>query len=143
LKDVMRDLHIQQPSLGLLAYPVLQAADILVVRGEIVPVGKDQASHLEVTREIARRFNEQFESVFPEPDTLIGEVGTLPGTDGEVKRRLAIGLNTFLESIRERRAKYRPSDVDEIIVGGSEKARVIAQETIDLARQAMRMNYYG
>jgi len=63
--------------------------------------------------------------------------------DVEVKRRLAIALNTFLESIRERRAKYRPSDVDEIIVAGSEKARVIAQETIELARQAMRMNYYG
>src|SRR5207249_10441833 len=86
LEVVTPTLPIQQPSLGVLAYPVLQAADILVVRGEIVPVGKDQASHLEVTREIARRFNEQFESVFPEPDTLIGEVGTLPGTDGKAKR---------------------------------------------------------
>src|SRR3989454_5696503 len=96
LKDVMRDLHIQQPSLGLLAYPVLQAADILVVRGEIVPVGKDQASHLEVTREIARRFNEQFESVFPEPDTLIGEVGTLPGTDGKAKMSKSLDNAIYL-----------------------------------------------
>jgi len=63
--------------------------------------------------------------------------------DVEVKRRLAIALNSFLEPIRERRAKYGPSDVDEIIVEGSEKARVIAQETIELARQAMGMNYYG
>ena len=96
LKDVMRDLHIQQPSLGLLAYPVLQAADILIVRGEIVPVGRDQASHLEVTREIARRFNEQFAPVFPEPDTLIGEVGTLPGTDGKAKMSKSLDNAIYL-----------------------------------------------
>ena len=219
LKDVMRDLHIQQPSLGLLAYPVLQAADILIVRGEIVPVGKDQASHLEVTREIARRFNEQFGPVFPEPQTLIGEVGTLPGTDGkakmsksldnaiyladdpetvtrkvmgmytdptrihptdpghvegnpvfiyhdafnadkaeveelkaryrqgrvgdvEVKRRLAAALNAFLEPIRQRRARYSPAEVDDIVLEGSARARTIAEETMALTREAMRMNYF-
>lgn len=91
LKEVMHDLHITQPSLGLLGYPVLQAADILIVRGEIVPVGKDQASHLEVTREVARRFNEQFERVFPEPKTLLGEVGTLPGIDGMAKMSKSLG----------------------------------------------------
>ncbi len=91
LKEVMHDLHITQPSLGLLGYPVLQAADILIVRGEIVPVGKDQASHLEVTREIVRRFNEQFGPVFPEPQTLIGEVGTLPGIDGKAKMSKSLG----------------------------------------------------
>ncbi len=91
LKEVLHDLHITQPSLGLLGYPVLQAADILIVRGEIVPVGKDQASHLEVTREVARRFNEQFESVFPEPKTLLGEVGTLPGIDGKAKMSKSLG----------------------------------------------------
>ena len=57
LKDVMRDAHIEIPSMGLLGYPVLQAADILMVRANLVPVGKDQASHIEVTREIAREFN--------------------------------------------------------------------------------------
>ncbi len=91
LKEVMHDLHISQPSLGLLGYPVLQAADILIVRGEIVPVGKDQASHLEVTRELARRFNEQFRPVFPEPRTLIGEVGTLTGIDGKAKMSKSLG----------------------------------------------------
>jgi tryptophanyl-tRNA synthetase len=96
LKEVMKDLHIQQPSLGLLAYPVLQAADILIVRGEIVPVGKDQASHLEVTREIARRFNEQFGPVFPEPKTLIGEVGTLPGIDGKAKMSKSLDNAIYL-----------------------------------------------
>jgi tryptophanyl-tRNA synthetase len=96
LKEQMRDLHITQPSAGLLNYPVLQAADILSVRGEIVPVGKDQASHLELTREIARRFNEQFGEVFPEPETLIGEVGTLPGTDGKAKMSKSVGNVIYL-----------------------------------------------
>lgn len=96
LKEQMRDLHITQPSAGLLNYPVLQAADILAVRGEIVPVGRDQASHLELTREIARRFNEQFAPVFPEPETLIGEVGTLPGTDGKTKMSKSLGNVIYL-----------------------------------------------
>lgn len=96
LKEVMKDLHIKQPSMGLLGYPVLQAADILIVRGEVVPVGKDQASHLEVTREIARRFNEQFSPVFPEPETLVGEVGTLPGIDGQTKMSKSLGNAIFL-----------------------------------------------
>ncbi len=96
LKEVMRDLHITQPSVGLLAYPVLQAADILCVRAEIVPVGKDQASHLEVTREIARRFNELYGDLFPEPETLIGEVPTLPGIDGKTKMSKSLGNAIFL-----------------------------------------------
>src|SRR3989338_4449850 len=57
LKDVMRDADIKIPSFGLLGYPVLQAADILMVKADLVPVGRDQASHIEVTREIAREFN--------------------------------------------------------------------------------------
>src|SRR5687768_15837336 len=67
LKEVMDNLHIEEPSAGLLNYPTLQAADILIVKGNLVPVGKDQASHIEVTREIARRFNYNFGEVFPEP----------------------------------------------------------------------------
>ncbi|MDR7427825.1 MAG: tryptophan--tRNA ligase [Armatimonadota bacterium] len=96
LKEVMRDLHIAQPSVGLLAYPILQAADILSVRAEIVPVGKDQASHLELTREIARRFNELFGPLFPEPQTLIGDVPTLPGIDGKAKMSKSLGNAIFL-----------------------------------------------
>ncbi len=96
LKEVMRDLHIAQPSVGLLAYPILQAADILSVRAEIVPVGKDQASHLELTREIARRFNELYGDLFPEPETLIGEVPTLPGIDGKAKMSKSLGNAIFL-----------------------------------------------
>jgi tryptophanyl-tRNA synthetase len=76
----------------LLGYPVLQAADILHVRANLVPVGKDQASHVEVTREIARRFNFQYEcEIFPEPDALIGDVPTLVGTDNKAKMSKSLG----------------------------------------------------
>jgi tryptophanyl-tRNA synthetase len=67
LKEQVRDLKLESASLGLLSYPVLQAADILMVRGEVVPVGKDQMSHIELTREIARRFNQLYRPVFPRP----------------------------------------------------------------------------
>ncbi|HEV8338095.1 MAG TPA: tryptophan--tRNA ligase [bacterium] len=96
LKEVMRDLDIAQPSVGLLAYPILQAADILSVRAEIVPVGKDQASHLEVSREIARRFNDLYGEVLPEPQTLIGEVPTLPGIDGKAKMSKSLDNAIYL-----------------------------------------------
>ncbi len=91
LKEVMDAEHIEQPSYGLLGYPVLQAADILHVRAHLVPVGKDQASHLELTREIARRFNFLYGDAFPEPDTLIGDVPTLVGTDGQGKMSKSLG----------------------------------------------------
>ncbi|MCL4393474.1 MAG: tryptophan--tRNA ligase [Chloroflexi bacterium] len=91
LKEVMDAENIEQATYGLLGYPVLQAADILHVRAHLVPVGRDQASHLEVTREIARRFNYLYGEVFPEPDTLIGEVPTLLGTDGKAKMSKSLG----------------------------------------------------
>lgn len=70
-------------SYGLLGYPCLQTADILIYRANVVPVGKDQAAHLEISREICRRFNHLYGPVFPEPQTLINEeAATLPGTDG-------------------------------------------------------------
>ena len=65
-----------------LGYPVLQAADIIMYKANYVPVGKDQAAHVELTREIARRFNNFYGDVFPEPQALHTEVLTLPGTDG-------------------------------------------------------------
>ncbi len=100
LKDVMRDLEIEQPSMGLLSYPVLQAADILHVRANLVPVGKDQESHIEVTREIARRFNNLYADednpVLPEPEALIGDVPTLVGLDGQAKASKSLGNAIFL-----------------------------------------------
>ncbi len=85
LKDMLRVAKMNDASLGLLGYPVLQSADILIVRAELVPVGKDQESHIELTREIARRFNSLYAPVFPEAAALIGEVPTLVGTDGQDK----------------------------------------------------------
>lgn len=67
---------------GFLGYPVLQAADIAVYKADAVPVGEDQAAHLELTREIVRRFNRIFGNIFPEPQTLLTEVPRLAGTDG-------------------------------------------------------------
>lgn len=96
LKDVMHDLHIEQPSVGLLTYPILQAADILMVKANLVPVGKDQESHVEVTREVARDFNRIFGEVFPKPKALIGDVGSLIGTDGQAKMSKSIGNCIYL-----------------------------------------------
>ena len=67
---------------GFLGYPVLQAADILVYKGDAVPVGEDQVAHVELTREIARRFNGFYGNVFPEPQALLTPAAKLPGTDG-------------------------------------------------------------
>lgn len=72
-----------KPNVGLFTYPVLQAADILIVQGERVPVGKDQKQHIEMTRDIAGAFNRQFGEVFAVPEPVIkAEVATLAGTDG-------------------------------------------------------------
>jgi tryptophanyl-tRNA synthetase len=222
LKEQVRDLKLDSASLGLLSYPVLQAADILMVRGEVVPVGKDQMSHIELTREIARRFNQLYAPVFPEPEYLEARFPVLPGIDGspkmsksigntimlsddtqtvsqkvmsmytdptrlratdpgqvkgnpvftyhdafnpdleevrdlkarytkgavgdvEVKRKLAAALNQFLDPIRERRAEYerQPGLLEDILAEGSRRARAEARETLDLAREAMGLNYFA
>ena len=221
LKEQVRDLKLESASLGLLNYPVLQAADILMVRGEVVPVGKDQMSHIELTREIARRFNLLYGEVFPEAEGLAGRFPVLPGTDGkpkmsksigntimlsddaetvrrkvmamytdptrlratdpghvkgnpvfvyhdafnpnvdevhdlktrytkgkvgdvEVKQKLVAALNAFLDPIRERRAEYerQPGLLEDVIAEGSQRARLEARETLELAREAMGLNYF-
>ncbi len=102
LKEVMAAQHIEQPSAGLLNYPVLQAADILIVRGDLVPVGRDQESHVEVTREIARRFNERFGPVFPEPAAMVPEdTPVLVGIDGQAKMSKSLGNAILLSDDAE------------------------------------------
>jgi len=214
LKDMARDARLETMPFGLLGYPVLQAADILLPRAHLVPVARDNAAHVEVTREIARRFNRMYAAVFPEPQALLGEI--LVGTDGrskassslgnvinlsddaesvtqkvqgmftdpkriradvpgkvegnplfiyheafnddsdevaeledryrkgkvgdvEVKRKLSMALNRFLEPIRARRQAYaaQASLVDEILVQGTKRMREEARETMALVRQAM------
>jgi tryptophanyl-tRNA synthetase len=79
-KEQVKELHLQ-PSLGLLGYPVLQAADILIYKADTVPVGEDQLPHIELTREIARRFNQLYGETFPEPQGLLSATPRLPGID--------------------------------------------------------------
>lgn len=216
LKEQLKATGQESPSYGLLGYPVLQSADILLVKAECVPVGKDQESHIEMTREIASRFNRLFGKTFPEPKAVIGRVGSLPGLDGmskmskslgntimlsdgsaevkrkvmsmytdparirptdpgkvegnpvfvyhdtfnddkaevedlkdryrkgrvgdvEVKEKLYVALENFLEPIRERREKIKDRDVIEILAAGAKKVRQIAKETIAEARAGMKI----
>lgn len=97
LKDQIRDLNIQQTVYGHLGYPVLQAADILLYKGEVVPVGEDQVPHVEITRELARKFNNHYGEVFPEPDPLLTVFARLAGLDGVAKMSKSLG-NTILLS---------------------------------------------
>lgn len=84
LKEMARDANLDVMPFGLLGYPVLQAADILLPRAHLVPVGKDNEAHVELAREIARRFNRLYGEVFPIPDAMT-EGPALVGTDGECK----------------------------------------------------------
>jgi tryptophanyl-tRNA synthetase len=97
VKEQARALHIEQIIYGHLGYPVLQASDILLYKGDAVPVGEDQVPHIEITREIARRFNNQFGIVFPEPEALLTKFPRLPGLDGAAKMSKSLG-NTILLS---------------------------------------------
>ena len=98
VKDQVRDLHIESVSYGHLGYPVLQAADILLYKGDFVPVGEDQVPHVEITREIARRFNSQYGNVFPEPEPKLTKFARLPGLDGQDKKMSKSAGNTILIS---------------------------------------------
>lgn len=98
IKDMARAANISEDAvpLGLIGYPVLQAADILMPRAHLVPVGKDNEAHVEITREIARRFNYLYGEVFPIPDVMVGEVPSLVGTDGQAKMSKSLGNAIFL-----------------------------------------------
>ncbi len=96
LKDMAQNARLDEMPLGLLNYPVLQAADILLPRAHLVPVGKDNESHVELTREIARRFNFMYGETFPVPDVMSGEVPTLVGTDGQAKMSKSLGNAIYL-----------------------------------------------
>jgi len=76
------EAEVAKINYGLLGYPVLQAADILMYKAQRVPVGVDQVPHIEITREIARRFNSLYGDIFPEPQPLLTEIPKIPGIDG-------------------------------------------------------------
>lgn len=95
-----------QFSLGFVNYPMFQAADILCVKGDLVPVGIDQEAHLEQSREIAREFNTLAQQsgqseIFPEPKALIGRVGKLIGTDGNPKMSKSLGNTIYISATTE------------------------------------------
>lgn len=115
LKEQVRDLKLDNVAYGHLGYPVLQAADILLYKGEVVPVGEDQLPHIEITREISRRFNILYcpdRPVFPEPEGKLTKFARLPGLDGN---RMSKSLgNTILlsDSPEEIRTKMRSAVTD-------------------------------
>ncbi|MDJ0819421.1 MAG: tryptophan--tRNA ligase [Desulfobacterales bacterium] len=216
-KEMIGELNNKDLSTyGFLGYPVLQAADIIIYRPYGVPVGVDQAPHVEITREIARRFNHFYGNVFPEPELILTETPKILGIDRrkmsksygnaiflsdspdeirkkvsrmitdpqrarrsdpgnpdvcnvydfhklytdpemvkeidqqcrtagigcvECKQKMAEGLIEALAPIRKRRAYYeqRPELVQQIMVEGSNKARIKARETMELVREAVRI----
>jgi len=103
LKDMARAAAIDEQSIpfSLLGYPVLQAADILIAKANLVPVGKDNEAHVEVTREIARRFNALYGEVFPIPEVLLGDESSLVGTDGSEKMSKSLDNAIFLHDSRD------------------------------------------
>jgi tryptophanyl-tRNA synthetase len=203
---------------GFLGYPLLQAADILMYQPKYVPVGQDQVAHVELTREVARRFNNLYKldgrEVLPEPDALLTPSPKLPGTDGrkmsksygntimltdpepEVRQKLktmvtdparirrkdpgdpdkcpvgdlhkvfsspetlakvydgcrsagigcieckgwaADALVQILNPIQERRARFTPTEVEDILKDGADKARTRAEQTMTEVRAAMQL----
>jgi tryptophanyl-tRNA synthetase len=87
----MAKKHPDNVNLGLFSYPVLQGADIIIVKGGGVPVGKDQLPHLELVREIVRKFNRTYTPVFPEPRALLTETPLILGTDGKQRMSKTVG----------------------------------------------------
>jgi tryptophanyl-tRNA synthetase len=111
-KEMVEQLGIASPSYGLLGYPLLQAADILMYKARWVPVGADQVPHIELTREVARRFNNTWGPVFPEPDAKLTRIPKVPGTDG---RKMSKSLDNAIylsDSPEEITAKIRPMVTD-------------------------------
>jgi tryptophanyl-tRNA synthetase len=218
LKEQVRDLGLKENiSYGLLGYPVLMASDILIYKSNAVPVGEDQAHHVELAREIARRFNGLYKEIFPLPQVKLTEIPRVPGIDGkrmskslgntiymsdspeninikvrsmitdpqkiklkdpghpdicsvysyhlifnksqsdeistncksgklgcvECKKILAKTLTDKFENFREKRSQYEknPKLIEDIVVEGSKKARIVAKQTLVEVKEAMKMNY--
>ncbi len=103
-KEQMR-LHPEGLNYGLVGYPILQTADIIIYKADTVPVGQDQVPHVELSREIARRFNAQFGQVFPEPQSLLSETPVIRGTDGEQKMSKSLDNQIDLAATPEETAQ--------------------------------------
>jgi len=106
---------------GFLGYPVLQAADILLYKGDLVPVGIDQLPHLELTREITRRFNTLYKPIFPEPQALLTEIPKVPGTDGRKMSKSYHNTINLSDSEAQVRAKLKTMVTDPARVRRTDK----------------------
>lgn len=95
LKAELAEFGKRSAPVAFFTYPVMQAVNILMPRAHLVPVGEDQLPHIEMTRELARRFNRQFREVFPEPEGLVGRVPRLVGLDGQAK--MSKSLNNAID----------------------------------------------
>ncbi|MEO0074676.1 MAG: tryptophan--tRNA ligase [candidate division WOR-3 bacterium] len=219
-REMLEDYKIEYPSFGLLGYPTLQAADILIYKGELVPVGKDQESHVNLSRDIAGRFNNLYgKNVFPLPEPLLTETPKIPRLDDvnkkmsksggnyiaiahseeetvnriknmftdpvkirkndkghpdgcvvfafhkiynkaeinvvrteceagergcvDCKMELAGKMNNALLPIRNRRKELaaQPQTIKEILNNGAQKARLVAQNTLEEVKEIMKLNY--
>ncbi|WP_213105386.1 tryptophan--tRNA ligase [Candidatus Protochlamydia amoebophila] len=98
LKEMARNAHLDNDNMpfGLIGYPILQTADILMPKAHLVPVGKDNEAHIELARDIARRFNQFYGNVFPLPEVLLSQTPTLIGTDGKGKMSKSAENTIFL-----------------------------------------------
>lgn len=113
VKEQARDLGLEETmTYGHLGYPVLQAADILLYRANAVPVGEDQVPHVEITREIARRFNTAFGEVFPEPEAKLTKFLRFPGLDGKRMSKSAGNVVLLVDEPEEIRKKVRTAFTD-------------------------------
>jgi tryptophanyl-tRNA synthetase len=101
LKSELADLEVKSVPVAFFTYPVLQAANILLPRADLVPVGEDQLPHIEMTRELARRFNAMCGPLFPEPQALVGRVPRLVGIDGQSKMSKSRGNAIYLKDDSE------------------------------------------
>jgi len=103
LKAEMDDLDLGKKGVpvGFFIYPVMQVANILMPRAHLVPVGEDQLPHIEMTREVARKFNRDFGEVFPEPEGLVGRVRRLVGVDGQAKMSKSLDNAIYLKDDAE------------------------------------------
>ena len=103
LKAEMEDLDMGKKGVpvGFFIYPVMQVANILMPRAHLVPVGDDQLPHIEMTREVARKFNRDFGDVFPEPEPLVGRVPRLVGIDGQAKMSKSLNNAIYLKDDAE------------------------------------------
>jgi len=151
-KEMQRELPDKDlNTYGFLGYPMLQAADILIYKADVVPVGEDQAYHLEFTREVARRFNRLYGKVFPEPQTMLTEVPRLAGTDGRKMSKSygnAIYLKDRPEVIREkistmvtdtrRKRRTDPGEPEDCPVFTLHKAFVSKEKKDELAQGCRR-----